>query len=225
MVKKILIVDDQSAILYGMSKALNVSCAFKGEITIAETGKKAIDSINSNQYDICFLDLNLPDISGMEIMERIRMTSPKTKVVVMTAEYLDDDVMKKIAGNASLFIPKPIELDIVKAFVNHELSDEDFHHAEENDGTDFNNEKRKFPRSQYRRTVHYSIYVSYDSDLKTTLQGDIIDISLGGAGLRTGSPVFFGDLLRFDDVLGSKSGIVKWSVKENGDYRAGVQFI
>jgi DNA-binding NtrC family response regulator len=119
VMRRILIVDDESSILSGLSRVINKFCDFHGEIKAVENGEKAMNAISSCYYDISFLDINLPDINGLDIMGKINDISPETKVVIMTADSVSDEMMRKIENGASLFITKPIELDIVKAFVNN----------------------------------------------------------------------------------------------------------
>jgi DNA-binding NtrC family response regulator len=225
MIKNILIVDDQSSILSGMSRALHKCCEYQGEITAVESGKKALGAVSSCFYDICFLDLNLPDMNGLEIMEQIHSISPKTKVVIMTAEFLEDDMKGKIEDGAFLFIPKPIELDTLKAFINKELSsngDYIFKNAN-NRGRDIN-EKRESERRPYAGTVRYSLSVFYRWELKSSLKADIIDINPGGVGMITPYRLYPGAMLRFDSTLENRSGIVKWSAGDEKGCRAGIKF-
>jgi DNA-binding NtrC family response regulator len=226
MIRKILIVDDQTSILSGMSRALHKYCNFQGEITTAESGKKAIGAISSSFYDICFLDLNLPDMSGLDIMEKIHAMSPKTKVVIMTAEYLEDDLKDKVESGAFLFIPKPIELDTVKAFIDKELSSNgDYSYTTGDNEDEKKNEKRETERRPDAGTVSYSLSVFYNWELKSNLKADIIDVSEGGVGMTTTYRVCPGTVLRFDGPLGNRAGLVKWSIINERGCRAGIKFI
>lgn len=226
MIRKILIVDDQTSILSGMSRALHKYCDFQGEITAVENGKKALGAISSAFYDICFLDLNLPDMNGLDIMEHIHAMSPKTKVVIMTAEYLDDDIKEKIDSGAFLFIPKPIELDTVKAFIDKESSsDGDYEYTKEKTEDRDINEKRESERRPDAGTISYSLNVFHNWELKSTMKADMIDISAGGIGMMTSHQLRQGTVLRFGGALGNRSGIVKWSVANERGCRAGIKFI
>jgi len=173
MINKILIVDDQTSILSGMSRALHKYCDFRGEITAVESGRKAIGAVSTGFYDICFLDLNLPDMNGLDIMEQIHSLSPKTKVVIMTAEYLEDDIKEKIQNGAFLFIPKPIELDTLKAFIDTELSsDGNYEYTNENSKGQNAHDQRESERKPVTRTVSYSLSVYYNWELKSNLKAD-----------------------------------------------------
>lgn len=118
--KRILIVDDESLILSALSKALLSICP---EVKTAMSGAEAINEINSFFYDLCFLDIYLPDVSGIEVMKRINDISPETKIVIMTAYEISDDIKAAIEDGAYLFIGKPFELlqikEIATSILNH----------------------------------------------------------------------------------------------------------
>ena len=122
MTKKILIADDEQPLLQGKPRALHKLCDFQGEIKTAKKSNEAIKEISNCFYDICFLDYHLPDSDGLEIMKKIKEISPKTHVVIMTADVITDDFKRTIEENgASLLIEKPIDLNDVKAFIKHTL--------------------------------------------------------------------------------------------------------
>ncbi|MEW6602119.1 MAG: response regulator, partial [Nitrospirota bacterium] len=223
------------SILSGMSRALQKYCNYPGEISTADSGRKAMDAISSGFYDICFLDLNLPDMNGLNVMEKIHSVSPKTKVVIMTAEYLEDDIKEKITNGAVLFIPKPIELDSLKAFIDKEASsDGDYEYSGDHGYTaeddcvkhaDGNSDRRACERRREAKKVSYSLSVFYNWELKSDIEADIIDISAGGIGLVTPYRLYPGTMLRFDGSLGDRTGMVKWSVADEKGCRAGIKFI
>ena len=105
--KKILIVDDDDLFLKGFDKVLQTVST---EVKTVETGNAAIQEIEASQYQLCFLDLFLPDINGVEELKRIKETSPQTKVIVMTAGVVTSNMLETIEKNAYMFITKPLDL-------------------------------------------------------------------------------------------------------------------
>ena len=116
--KKILIVDDQQLLLYGLEKALKTETT---EVTITETGKVALTEIASSLYDLCFLDIFLPDMNGVDLLNRFRELSPATKVIMMTAGIITDSMKENIEKNAYMFISKPFDLLQVKMLAKRVL--------------------------------------------------------------------------------------------------------
>lgn len=112
--KRILVVDDEQLLLQGFGKALQSDVT---EVTTVETGKAALSEIASSHFHLCFLDVFLPDIDGVEVLKRIKILSPKTKVIIMTAGIITDGMKESIEQNAYMFIPKPFDLLQVRMLV------------------------------------------------------------------------------------------------------------
>ncbi len=121
MKKRILIVDDEPLILSQMSKSLYRTCDFHGEIKTVENGEDAIREITGRFYNICFLDIRLPDMNGLDVMKKMNELSPKTRIVIVTGSYITEDMQKTIDEGASLFLKKPFDFHQIKAFMNNVL--------------------------------------------------------------------------------------------------------
>src|SRR4030067_485414 len=117
IIKKILIVDDDQSILEVMPKALRKVCNFRGEIKTVKNGKDAIKEISDCFYNICFLDIKLPDLNGLDVMKKIKEISPETRIAIMSGSFITDDMKRAIEEGASLFIEKPFDLSQIKPFV------------------------------------------------------------------------------------------------------------
>lgn len=105
--KKILIVDDEPLLLHGLGKALQNDAA---EVVTTETGEAALKEVASSEFHLCFLDVCLPDMDGMEVLKRITALSPKTKVIMMSAGVINNSMKETIEEIAYMFIPKPFNL-------------------------------------------------------------------------------------------------------------------
>ncbi len=111
---KILLVDDENLILYSLSSALRR----RGhDVTAVTNGTGALDAIRSSSYDVCFLDVRLPDANGLELMPVMRNISPETKIIIMTAEDLGEKKLEDLRGKGCSFLPKPFDLDHVHALI------------------------------------------------------------------------------------------------------------
>jgi CheY-like chemotaxis protein len=221
MRERILLVDDQPSFLSGLQKALQKYCDYSGEIITVENGENAINEVLSSFYDICFLDISLPDINGLDVMRKVRETSPETKLVIMTASDLDDDKKKKIEHNAAFFLPKPVDQNILRGFIERERRKDN----ENGNGKRNMTEKREFWREAYGKNVHCSLSVFYNWELKSDLEVYVTDLSNSGAGIKTLYPLCPGNILRFSALLSNKSGIVKWIIDNNEHYKVGIKFI
>jgi DNA-binding NtrC family response regulator len=118
--KKILVVDDDAFFLQGFNKALQTDFT---EVKTVETGNSALQEVASCAYQLCFLDLFLPDLDGVEVLRRMKEVSPKTKVVVMTAGVVTGSMQESIEKDAYLFIAKPFDLLQVKMLARRAIEE------------------------------------------------------------------------------------------------------
>ncbi len=122
--KKILLVDDEELILWGLTKTILSLGNSDKEIRAVDNGRDAHSEINSSSFDLCFLDIHIPDGDGLDLMRRVKQLSPGTKVVVMTSHDLDDNTKKEIQESAYHFVSKPFDLLQVREIVESALGDD-----------------------------------------------------------------------------------------------------
>ena len=81
MGKRILVIDDEEFI------RMNLKNIFDSEgyaVDLKENGTKGLDALTQNEYDLAFLDINLPDINGLEILKQIKTEQPELLVIIIT---------------------------------------------------------------------------------------------------------------------------------------------
>jgi len=110
---QILVVDDNTLILMSISRFLKKIALVKTVFTAEE----ALDAIYEQHYDLCFLDVNLPGMTGLVAMKIINELSPNTKVVIMTATILNDAMKQQVDDYAYTFIEKPFALSDIEGVV------------------------------------------------------------------------------------------------------------
>ena len=111
---KILLVDDKELILFSLSRILRQGGS---DVTTVTNGKDALREVGSSSYDICFLDVQLPDANGLELMKTFRQLSPTTSIIIMTALCLTNEQQRSLRSHDCHYLPKPFELDQVQALV------------------------------------------------------------------------------------------------------------
>lgn len=106
MPQRILVVDDNPDAIAIVSSALT---ARGFEVTTAERGEAALESVERTPPDVILLDIMMPDMSGIEVLEKLKST-PSTAgipVILVTAKTQDDDVISGYAVGAEYYITKP----------------------------------------------------------------------------------------------------------------------
>lgn len=100
---RVLLIEDDAVTGWMVRNVLGGCCDLK----IAGTGTDAIECFNKIAPDIVFLDINLPDFSGFEVLRHIREASPQAKVVMFTHHDALENMSRALAEGASGFIAKP----------------------------------------------------------------------------------------------------------------------
>jgi DNA-binding response OmpR family regulator len=105
--KSILVVDDEPRI----GKILSIKLRLYGyEVITTTSGAEAIELIRTQEPDIVLLDMLLPDVAGLEVLERVRAFS-QVPIVVFTAKPDIIQFAMKLGANDS--ITKPFDPDLV----------------------------------------------------------------------------------------------------------------
>jgi DNA-binding NtrC family response regulator len=105
--KRILLVDDETFFLQSLDRVLQSTAM---EVKKVETGTEALHEVAAAPYHLCFLDICLPDLDGIEVLKRITEISPRTKVIMMTAGNITMDMQRIIEEYAFMFLAKPFDL-------------------------------------------------------------------------------------------------------------------
>src|SRR5947207_5132288 len=116
---KILIVDDEQSIRATLANILEDE---GHRAVLCESGEEAIAHFARDEYDLAILDLWLPGIDGMSVLERMRSNSAPPVIVISGHGNVDTAVRATRLG-AYDFLEKPLSLERVLLTVNHALSD------------------------------------------------------------------------------------------------------
>ncbi len=108
MSAKILIVDDEKAIRDSLKLVLDDEGY---ETEIAQDGQEALNKIKEIDYDVVLTDIKMPNIDGMELLNKASKSSPNTFFIVMTAYASVKTAVEAMRIGAYDYLIKPIEFD------------------------------------------------------------------------------------------------------------------
>ncbi|MGD0940025.1 MAG: response regulator transcription factor [Terracidiphilus sp.] len=102
---RVLVVEDHHVVRQGLVALLNVANGFEvvGE---AADGIEAIAQFRKHQPDITLVDLRLPRLSGVEVIERIRTETPQAHFIVLTTYNGDEDIYRALQAGARAYLLK-----------------------------------------------------------------------------------------------------------------------
>ncbi len=123
---KVLLVEDDREIVEAISLAFQIRWP-EAELIPTRLGQKGVELVESESPDIVILDLGLPDISGFEVLQQIRLFS-QVPTIILTVRADEADIVKGLEWGADDYITKPFRqlefLARVKALIRRQGNQE-----------------------------------------------------------------------------------------------------
>ena len=116
--KRILIIDDNQNLLEALSDLLEdrgyiVSCALDGA--------KGLKKIEEELFELAIIDLNLPDLNGIEVMQRVREKNKEIMIIIITGDPSKDIPIKAMNLGAFNYIKKPYKPELMCETIDRAL--------------------------------------------------------------------------------------------------------
>src|SRR5499427_4746405 len=109
---RVLFVDDEKPLQELMRSELP---RLGHEVTVCPDGKAALKALEKSTFDVAILDLRMPGMSGIEVLEHLKKVSPDTEAIVMTGHASMETAIEAIRLGASDYITKPCKLAEIEA--------------------------------------------------------------------------------------------------------------
>lgn len=110
--KRVLVVDDTKNIKNLLTTCLNINGY---TVLTASNGAEALETLKANEVDLIFLDIKMPELSGTEVLKRIRGMGIETPVIIMTAFATVKNAVECTKLGAITYLQKPFTSDKVKS--------------------------------------------------------------------------------------------------------------
>jgi len=102
------VVDDDESVRWVLEQALKQAHMFPRAF---ETGEEFFGALKLGRPDVLITDIRMPDMSGLQLMERLTRTDPDIPVIVITAHSDLDSAVSAYQGGAFEYLPKPFDID------------------------------------------------------------------------------------------------------------------
>ena len=106
---RVLIIEDEPRLARNIAGVLRTRAAFI--VDICSNGVDGRHMALTNPYDLVILDLNLPDMDGLKILESLRNKGERTPVLILTARNATEDVVRGLNLGCDDYLTKPFKLD------------------------------------------------------------------------------------------------------------------
>ncbi len=115
---RILVVDDEHSVRWAFERALQKAGY---EVALAENGKRGLATFVTFRPNLTLLDIRMPEIGGLEVLQRIREQDPQAMVIIMTAHGDMDTTVNAMKLGAYDFLAKPFDIDQCLALIKRGL--------------------------------------------------------------------------------------------------------
>ncbi len=117
--ERILVMDDDEGLLTLLRMRLT---SFGFEVTLCSNGKAAIAHIQQTPFDFAILDVRMPDIGGLKVMEELLQLHPTLPVLILTAHGCIPDAVEAMKKGAYSYLTKPFDDKELQACIDKALS-------------------------------------------------------------------------------------------------------
>jgi len=115
---RILIIDDDENI----RKVLSTILEEEGyEVESVDTAKKAIEKTRRKFYNLALIDIRLPDMEGIELLTRMKDTTPKMRKIIITGYPTLQNAVEAVNRGADAYILKPFDMEKVLEEIKEQL--------------------------------------------------------------------------------------------------------
>ncbi len=119
---RILVIDDQKSIRNTLKEILE----YEGhKVEVAENGPEGLEKFSANKIDVVLCDIKMPDMDGIEVLEKIMETTHDVPVIMISGHGNIDTAVEAIKKGAYDFIEKPLDLNRLLVSIRNGLEKKD----------------------------------------------------------------------------------------------------
>ena len=167
-IEKVLIIDDEVLVRNFLVEVLERKNI---DVDVAENGQKAIQKLKESLYDLVITDLKLPDMTGIDVLKKVKEFAPSTLVVIITAYGSIENAVETMRLGAFNYLLKPFSAGTIEAIL--EKAKEHTSLVEEN----------KYLRQQITPSRRYDYRVIAESPIMKQILSDVLQVAKSSAAV------------------------------------------
>jgi len=111
----VAVVDDEESIRKALGRLLRASGL---EADCYPSGQAFLDSVNTTRPDCLVLDLHMPGMTGLQVLEQLRMQLPLLPTIVITGHDEPENQVRCLAAGAAAYLRKPLDANTLLQTIN-----------------------------------------------------------------------------------------------------------
>lgn len=116
--RSILVVDDDIA----HRTMLRILLGWEYTIVEADCGTQAIEKMQKAPFDLVLMDVCMPEISGVEALDKMKTANPRVPVILMTAYSSEETATRAMEKGAFDYITKPFDFDNLRSVIENAMA-------------------------------------------------------------------------------------------------------
>ena len=119
MSARILIIDDEDIVV---RSCLRILADTGYAVDVARGGPEAIEKIDQAAYDVLLLDIMMPQVNGLEVLQHVKRRRPESEVIIFTGLAQTETALRAQELGAFAYLPKPFEPDEIRRLIAQALA-------------------------------------------------------------------------------------------------------
>ena len=116
--QSILVIDDDDTLLRIMRKIFQKQGFI---VTTAQSGLEALSKLEAKSYAAALIDVKLPDINGLDLLNKLRTIAPNMIKIILTGYPSDEDRVRALDQGADYYLAKPVKPEILVEIIGTKL--------------------------------------------------------------------------------------------------------
>jgi DNA-binding NtrC family response regulator len=119
MTARILIVDDEDIVV---RSCLRILADTGYAVDVARGGAEALKKIDETAYDVLLVDIMMPQINGLEVLQHVKQKRPGSEVIIFTGLSQSETALRAQELGAFAYLPKPFEPEDIRELIAQALA-------------------------------------------------------------------------------------------------------
>lgn len=119
MSARILVVDDEDIVV---RSCLRILADTDYVVDVARGGREALEKVDETDYDVLLVDIMMPQVNGLEVLQHVRHKRPDSEVIIFTGLSQSETALRAQELGAFAYLPKPFDPEHLRELIEQALT-------------------------------------------------------------------------------------------------------